>query len=78
MIEAAQQVIRGALHDPEVVVRTDAVEALAHYGSEAMIPALKEVAETDPSPDEEYAIRKWATEAIAAIQERAKRTGSNN
>jgi HEAT repeat protein len=71
MIEAAQQVIRGALHDPEVVVRTDAVEALERFGGEDMIPALKVVAETDPDPSEHYAMRKWAAEAIAAIQERA-------
>jgi HEAT repeats len=70
-IERAEQTIRGALRDPDSDVRTDAVEALGHYGSEDMIPALKEVAETDPSPDGEYAIRKWAAEAIAAIQKRA-------
>jgi hypothetical protein len=35
-----------------------------------MIPALKIVAETDPDPSEHHAIRKWAAEAIAAIQQR--------
>jgi HEAT repeat protein len=74
MIDAVQQIIRGALHDPDAVVRTDTVEALGHYGSEDMIPALNDVAERDPSPDEEYAIRRWATEAIAAIR---KRGGKN-
>ena len=70
-VDAAQRVIKGALHDPETVVRTDAVEALQRFGGEDMIPALKVVAETDPDPSEHYAIRKWAAEAIAAIQERA-------
>ena len=50
---------------------TNTVEALGDYGSEGMIPALQKVAEADPSPDEEYAIRRWAIEAIAAIQKRA-------
>ncbi|MGC2476369.1 MAG: HEAT repeat domain-containing protein [Candidatus Sulfotelmatobacter sp.] len=70
-IEAADQVIRGALHDSDAVVRTNTVEALGDYGSEGMIPALQKVAEADPSPHEEYAIRRWAIEAIAAIQKRA-------
>lgn len=70
-IEAAQQVIRGALHDPDAVVRTKTVKALERYGSEEMIPELKEVAETDISPDGQFAIRRWAAEAIAAIQKRA-------
>ena len=47
-VGAVQQVIKGALHDPETVVRTDAVEALERFGGEDMIPALKVVAETDP------------------------------
>lgn len=73
-IEVVQQVIRSGLRDPDDDVRTKAVDALEHFGSEDMIPALQEVAERDPSAYGEYAIRKAATEAIAAIR---KRSGQN-
>ncbi len=70
-IETAKQAIRGALHDSDADVRTKAVEALREYGSEDMIPALQKVADADPSPDEDYGVRRWAIEAISAIEKRA-------
>lgn len=69
---AVQQVISNALHDPDSGVRIKTVKALAKFGNQDVIPALSVVAENDPDPSEGYAIRKWAAEAITAIQ---KRTG---
>jgi HEAT repeat protein len=70
-IQAVRQIILSALHDPDDVVKIPTVKALGSFGGEDMIPALRNVAETDPDPSEGYAIRKWAAEAIAAIQKRA-------
>lgn len=70
-IQAVQQIILSALHDPEDVVKIPTVKALGDFGGEDMIPALKVVADADPDPSEGYAMRKWATEAIVAIQKRA-------
>jgi hypothetical protein len=47
------------------------IKALKRFGGADMIPALKVEAETDPDATEGYAIRKWAAEAISAIQRRA-------
>jgi HEAT repeats len=70
-IQAVRQIILSALHDPDDVVKIPTVKALGSFGGEDMIPALRNVVETDPDPSEGYAIRKWAAEAIAAIQKRA-------
>ncbi len=70
-IRTVQQIILSALHDPEDVVKIPTVKALGRFGGSDMIPALRVVAEKDPDPSEGYAIRKWAAEAIAAIQKRA-------
>lgn len=70
MIQQARQVILQALQDPSEAVRIDTVRSLSNFGKEDMIPALKAVAQTDPSPDENYYIRRHAAEAIAAIQQR--------
>jgi hypothetical protein len=70
-VETVQQIILRALQDSDAGVRIDTVDALAKFGGEDMIPALRVVAEKDPDPSESYAIRKWAAEAIAAIQKRA-------
>jgi len=70
-IQRVRQIVRSALHDSDVGARIDTVNALAKFGGEDMIPALRVVAEKDPDPSEGYAIRKWAAEAIAAIQKRA-------
>lgn len=71
-IQAVQQIILSALYDPDDAVKIPTVKALGSFGGEGMIPALRNVAETDPDPSGGYAIRKWAAEAIAAIR---KRTG---
>ncbi len=70
-IQTVQQVVLKALRDPADQVKIPTLKALERFGEDDMIPALKVVAETDPDPSEEYAIRKWAAEAIAAIQKRA-------
>jgi hypothetical protein len=70
-IQTVHQVILRALHDPADDVKIPTVKALERFGEDDMIPALKIVAETDPDPSEGYAIRKWAAEAIIAIQKRA-------
>lgn len=71
-IQAVQQATLSALHDPDKGVRTDTVNALAKFGGEDMIPALRAVAEKDPDLSEDHSIRKWASEAILAIQKRAQ------
>jgi len=73
-ILTAKQVVSKALHDPNEAVRINTIEALGNFGGEDMIPALKQVAETDPAPEVNgYSIRKWAVEAIAAIEKRGGR-----
>jgi HEAT repeats len=69
--QTVTQIILSALRDPDETVKIPTVKALGQFGGEDMIPALRVVAETDPDPAENYAIRKWAAEAIAAIQQRA-------
>jgi hypothetical protein len=70
MTQTVRQIILGALHDPEATVRIYAVKALGRFGGSDMIPPLMQVAATDPDPSEHYAIRKWSTEAMTAIQKR--------
>jgi hypothetical protein len=63
-----------ALHDQNESVRTETVESLEKFGTEDMIPVLKEVAESDPAigkTTQSYWIRGYAAKAIAAIQKRA-------
>jgi len=72
-VRAARQIVLGALQDPDEAVRVFTVHALGKYGAEGMIPALRKVAEADPSPEVDgHSIRKSAAEAIAAIQKRAR------
>jgi hypothetical protein len=75
-VETIRKIVLGALHDQTFDVRVQTVEALERFGREDMIPALQQVAETDPTPaaPNGYSIRKLAVNAIAAIQ---KRTGPN-
>jgi len=73
-VQTVRQVILNGLRDPDEAVKIPTLKALERFGAEDMIPALRNVAEADPDPSEGYAIRKWAAEAIAAIQ---KRTGDN-
>jgi HEAT repeat protein len=72
----ANEMIVQFLKDPYEGVRDDTVEELAKFGTEEMIPALKQVAESDPAMDNvdhSYWIRKRAAKAIAAIQKRLGR-----
>ncbi|MGA8431532.1 MAG: HEAT repeat domain-containing protein [Candidatus Sulfotelmatobacter sp.] len=72
--ESIHQIIMHSLHDPSEAVRIDTVHALGSFGGEDMIPALREVAETDPSPEVQgSSIRKEATRAIAAIEKKQGR-----
>jgi hypothetical protein len=71
-MQTMRKITLNALHDPDDSIKVDTVKALGSFGGEDMIPALKVVAATDPDPGEGYAIRRWAAEAIAAIQERAQ------
>jgi len=71
-IETVKRVILNALRDSNEDVKIPTVKALERFGGADMIPALRVVAETDPDPAEHYAIRKWAAEAIEAIQKRAR------
>lgn len=71
-IETVKQLILLALHDPKEDVRYFTVDALGKFGGQDMIPALKEVATHDPSPEVQgHSIRRSAATAIVAIQKRA-------
>lgn len=62
------------LRDPDDGVREFTVEALRDFGGEDMIPALQQVAETDPAPEVQgISTRKHALRAIAAIQKRTQK-----
>lgn len=75
-VQAARQIVLGALQDPDEAVRAFTVIALGSYGGPDMVTALRKVAETDPSPEVEgSSIRKAAAEAIVAIQKRAAGQG---
>lgn len=73
-VRASKELILKALHDPEEADRINTVEALKSFGGEDMIPALRQIAQSDPAAPAANgdSIRKWAAEAIAAIE---KRTG---
>jgi hypothetical protein len=73
--QAAKGLILKALSDPEEADRINTIEALGNFGEEDMIPALRRIARADPAapaPNGD-SIRKWATEAIAKIEKRARR-----
>jgi HEAT repeat protein len=75
-IQAAKRIVSGALQDSDEAVRAFTVHALGRYGAEDMIPALRKVADADPSPEMDgHSIRKSAAEAIGAIQKRTSRPG---
>lgn len=50
-IQTVEEVISLALHDSDEGVRLFTVDALGSFGEPDMIPALKEVARNDPSPE---------------------------
>lgn len=73
-IDVCKQIVRNGLHDPVDGVRIGVVHALAGFGGEDMISALREVAESDPYVDKDshsFWIREYATQAIDAIEQRA-------
>jgi hypothetical protein len=72
-IQAAKGLILKALHDPEEADRINTIGALKSFGGQDMIPALRQVARSDPAAPAANgdSIRKWAAEAIAAIEKRA-------
>ncbi len=72
--QGTRQIIVGALHDQDESVRGETTKSLEDFGTVEMIPALKQVAESDPavdSVDHSRWIRERAAKAITAIQERA-------
>jgi hypothetical protein len=78
---AKQQILRG-LHDQDPVVRGETVIALGAFGETDMIPALQEVANSDPGSEirsedntQWFPIRE---EALKAIDEIEKRVPSHN
>lgn len=70
--QKARQVILRALQDPSEAVRSKTVRSLERFGAPDMIPALKQVANSDPADggDHTFWIRKYAVHAIASIQSR--------
>lgn len=70
---AMKQMVMLALHDKNVEVRWEAVDSLERDGGSDMIPALKELAESNAGPNatkDELVLRKNAAKAIASIQQR--------
>jgi hypothetical protein len=76
-IQQARQLILSNLRDPDAGVRSFTVSGLDDAGEPDMIPALAEVARSDPAVEmtldnkQRYPIREFAGEAITAIQERS-------
>lgn len=72
-IQKAQEVMLRALHDPSEAVRSKTVRSLERFGAPDIVPALVEVAKSDPADggDHDFWIREYAIRAIAAIQSRA-------
>ena len=73
---AKRQIIKG-LHDQYAVVRGETVIAIGDFGDADMIPALQDVARSDPGSETRtdnntqwFPIREEATKAIAEIQKR--------
>jgi hypothetical protein len=74
MVQKINQATIVALHDREVIVRLSTIAALRDFGVEDMIPALQEVAKTDPEPEiQGSSVRKYAAHAIAVIQKRTSK-----
>ena len=72
--QGTRQIIVRALHDQDESVRGETIKSLEKFGTVDMIPALKQVAESDPAVDRvdhSRWMREWATKAITAIQARA-------
>ncbi|MGA8762498.1 MAG: HEAT repeat domain-containing protein [Candidatus Sulfotelmatobacter sp.] len=76
-VQAAKQQILKGLHDQDAVVRGETVVALGSFGETGMIPALQQVARSDPgseartdSDTQWFPIREEAAKAITQIQQR--------
>lgn len=67
-----REAVLSALQSHDADMKIPTIKALEHFGGTDVIPVLKVVAETDPDPSDHYAIRRWAAEAIAAIQRRGE------
>jgi HEAT repeat protein len=63
--QQAREIVLRALKDPHDAVRSKTVRSLGRFGGVDMIPALNEVAQSDPT------FRDTATKAISDIQKRA-------
>jgi hypothetical protein len=67
-----RQIVLQSLHDPKESVRSETVRALGKFGGQDMLPALRQVAETDPAPEVQgRSVRTQAAKAILAIEKRA-------
>lgn len=74
--QESKQMILNLLHDEDEGVRSETINSLEKFGTEDMIPALKQVAVSDPTmakTSHNYWLRGRASKAIAAIQKRAQR-----
>jgi hypothetical protein len=70
-VRQVREIVRTALHDNHESVRSATVAALGRFGEQDMLPALKEVADTDPAPEVQgHSVREQAVKAIAAIEKR--------
>jgi len=72
--QQGSEIVLRALYDQDEGVRSETVKSLEQFGTQEIIPALKQVAESDPAVDKvnhSYWIREYAAKAIAAIQQRA-------
>jgi hypothetical protein len=68
---SAREIILRDLQDPDAGVRSLTVDALGKFGGIDMVPALKQVAANDSSPEiDGHSIRQSAALAIEQIQKR--------
>jgi len=70
--DRVRHLILSALQDPDELVRSRAMRALGWFGGEDMVPALEQVAKSDPAVDKRGRlwIREYASKAITEIRER--------
>ena len=69
-----RKIIMQALHDPKESVRSGTVSALGKFGGRDMLPALRQVAETDSAAEVQgHSIRTQAAKAIMAIEKRTEK-----
>jgi hypothetical protein len=73
-IQEIRSIAIRALHDPDDGVREFTVDSLRDFGGQDMIPALQEVAKSDPAPEVQgISTRKNALKGIGDIQNRARK-----